>query len=238
MKFLKFFSALAILLVASLVAVATDNPLAGVATVPAVSYGFQYATGLSLFDAGPTFGGTAAYLTILPIPTQPQNTPNPGGNNKLFLIAKDRITGEWPKLDVIEDGEITAAPTLVTGTPTTTFVEASISDNSLKLDKAMKGATGYQSWEQGMEVKIAGHTKEQCAAIDKLLNTECVAIARSNDGQRNVVGSSYLGLQFEVTHTTGAKGGDRREWTLKAKQDGFMFGYTPLAEDVTIPGVS
>ncbi|OIN55495.1 hypothetical protein BLX24_30060 [Arsenicibacter rosenii] len=116
-------------------------------------------------------------------------------------------------------------------------MEASISDNSLKLDEALKGATGYQSWEQMLELKIAGHTKEQCAAIDKLLNSEVVAVARSNDGKRIVLGSSYLGLQFEITHTTGAKGSDRREWTLKAKQDGYMFGYCLLADSVTLPGV-
>jgi hypothetical protein len=52
-----------------------------------------------------------------------------------------------------------------------------------------------------------------------------------------VLGTSLSGLTFEVMHTTGSKGGDRREWTLKAKQDGYMFGGTPIADTVALPGV-
>lgn len=234
MKLLKILSAFAFLLVGALVAVATDNVLAGVATLPVVSAGFQIVTGISVFEAD----SSAAYLTLASIPRTAQNVPNPGGNNKLYLIAVDQITGEWPKRSLITAGEIATAPTLITGTPTPTFVEVAISDNSLKIDESLKGAVGYQSWEQGLELKIAGFTKEQCDAIDKLLNTEVIAVVRSNDGKRIVLGSSYQGLQFEVMHTSGAKGSDRREWTLKAKQDGYMFGYCLIADTVTIPGVA
>ncbi|MCK8493787.1 hypothetical protein M0L20_18115 [Spirosoma sp. RP8] len=65
-----------------------------------------------------------------------------------------------------------------------------------------------------------------------------VAIELSNDGQRIVVGTSINGQQFEITHTSGAKGGDRREWTLKSKQDGYMHGYLPLKDTIVIPGIS
>lgn len=232
----QFVGALALFLVAGLVAVATDNVVAGVVTVPVVTYGFQACTGYALFS--PPAG---LWAVLAPIPRTQQGEPNPGGVQRLYLIGTDQVVGEWPKRSLIVNGELATAPTLVTagqGQPATTFVEVEISDNSAKLDDGLKGPTGYQSWEQALELKIAGFSKEQCAAIEKLLNSEVIAVARLNDGQRVVLGSSYMGLQFEITHTTGAKGSDRREWTLKAKQDGYMFGYVPLATTVTLPGVA
>ncbi|MVM37276.1 hypothetical protein GO730_05875 [Spirosoma sp. HMF3257] len=156
----------------------------------------------------------------------------------MFLSPTDNFTGEWPKRADITAGEITVVPTMVTGPPAGTFIEVAISDNSLKLDEALKGATGYQSWEQGLELKVAGYTKEQCAAIEKLLNVDVVAVVILTDGLRVVMGTSLMGLQFEIVHTTGAKGGDRREWTLKAKNDGYQFGYIPLGAALAIPGVT
>jgi len=224
---------LTLLLIGALVAVSTENVLLGVASIPAVTAGFQYATGYQLFDMK-----VAVFTTLASIPRTKQQTLNPGGGRRLFLMATDNFGAEWPKKADIVDGEITAAPTLVTGPPSPTFVEVQVSDNSLKLDGALKGPTGYQSWEQALEVKIAGYTKEQCAAIEKLINTEIVAVSVLNDGTRTVSGTSFSGLQFEIMHTTGAKGSDRREWTLKAKQDGYMHNYMPLADTVTIPGVA
>ena len=236
MKLSGFYSILVgliLLLIGSSVAVATDNVVAGLVSIPVVSAGFQFATGYQLFDYK-----VAAFTALAAIPRTKQQTINPGGGRRLFLIATDNFAAEWPKKSEIVEGEITEAPTLLAGPPAPTFVEVQVSDNSLKLDGALKGATGYQSWEQSLEVKIAGYTKEQCAAIEKLINTEVVAVSILNDGVRTVSGTSFLGLQFEVTHTTGAKGSDRREWTLKAKNDGYMHNYLPLAEEITIPGVA
>ncbi|MCX6216556.1 hypothetical protein [Spirosoma sp.] len=223
----------ALLLIGSLVAVSTGNVLAGLVSIPAVSLGVTYATGVQLFDLN-----QVAFTTLASIPRTKQQTINPGGGRKLFLMATDNFAEEWPKKADIVDGEITAAPSFVTGGTAPVFVEVQVSDNSLKQDGALKGASGYQSWEQSLEVKIAGFTKEQCDAIEKLINTEVVAVCILNDGVRTVSGTSLLGLQFEITHTTGAKGSDRREWTLKAKQDGFMHNYMPIADTVTIPGVA
>ena len=223
---------LALVLTGAFVATATGNVLAGVATISVVAYGVQVA-GLDLFSAeGLAFGALA------PIKRPGQGQPNPGGGRRLWLIGVDSITGEWPKRADIIGGELAVAPTLATGTPAPTFVEVDVSDNSLKIDEALKGAAGYQSWEQSIEVKIAGFNKDQVAGIEKLLNQEVVAVVLSNDGTRIVVGSNLNGLQFEIMNTSGAKGSDRREWTLKAKQDGYMFGYQPLASTVVIPGIS
>lgn len=232
-SFLKLFTGFALLLLGAVVAQATDNVLLGVASMPVAGYVWQTATGLSVVS-----GESAFYMVLAAIPKTAQGAPNPGGIRKIFLIATDQITGEWPKRSLIEEGELDTAPTLASGTPSPTFVEAAISDNSGKADSSLKGAVGYQSWEHGLELKIAGFTKVQCAAIEKLLNTEVIAVCLLNDGTRVVYGSSYTGLNFEIMHTTGAKGSDRKEWTCKAKQDGYMHGGVILADSVTLPGVA
>ncbi len=239
MKPIKVLFSLGLLFMAALVAQQTGNVLAGVATIPALTYGVQAVTGHALFTAD---GLALGALTAIKKPQQ--GVANPGGGRRLFLAPVDMITAEWPKAADIVSGKSSVAPTMsaaVTGPPAIpagTFVEVAVSDNSLKFDGALKGATGYQSWEQSLEVKIAGFTADQCDAINKLLNQEVVAVAILTDGQRVVLGSNFLGLQFEIMHTTGAKGSDRREWTLKAKQDGYMFNYVILADSVTSPGLS
>ncbi|MGM9508591.1 hypothetical protein ACS5NO_12720 [Larkinella sp. GY13] len=238
MKAVKIIFGLSLIMLSALVTQATGNVVAGVAVIPAVSYGVQALTGFALFDgSGLALGALAA------LKKPKQGVANPGGGRRLFLAPIDMITTDWPTLETIVDGELATAPTMsaaVVGPPAVaagTFVEVQVSDNSLKIDHNMKGASGYQSWEHAIEVKIAGYSKEQCAAIEKLLNQEVVAVATLNDGQRQVVGASFSGLQFEITHTSGAKGSDRREWTLKAKQDGYMFGCPILADTVTLPGI-
>ncbi|KAB7728003.1 hypothetical protein F5984_19810 [Rudanella paleaurantiibacter] len=238
-SFFRISAALALVLMGALVAMATGNELAGIATIPAVSYGLQYVTGYSLFSAE----GGLAFGALSPIKRPKQGVANPGGGRRLFLIGVDQITADWPLESQVVDGEITAPPTLAAAqvgppaVPAGAFVEVDVSDNSLKLDQSMKGSVGYQSWEQSIEVKIAGYTKEQVAAVEKLLNQEVVAVVIQADGTRVVVGTVAIGQQFEVMHTTGAKGSDRREWTLKSKQDGYMHGYLPLAANVIIAGI-
>ena len=233
MKIFKVLASLAVVFLAALVATETGSLLAGVATMPVAVYGFEKATGTPLFD-----NHGLALATLAAINRTPQQTVNPGGGRRLFLCPTDQFTAEWPKRADITAGELTAVPAMVTGPPVGTFIEVQVSDNSLKIDEALKGPTGYQSWEQMLEVKVAGYNKEQCAAIEKLINTEVVAVVILTDGLRVVLGTSLMGLQFEVTHTSGAKGGDRREWTLKAKNDGYMFGYVPIGAALAIPGVT
>lgn len=238
MKYFKILMGLALVVLAVLVAQATGNVLLGVAIIPALTYLVQVTTGFSLFEAGGVALGALASIR-----RPGQGLPNPGGGRRLFLAPIDQLTAEWPKRADITAGELTVGPPLQAASagppavPAGAFVEVDVSDASLKIDESLKGATGYQSWEQMLEVKIAGFNAAQCAAIDRLLNQEVVAIVLSNDGTRIVIGSSLNGLQFEISHTSGAKGSDRREWTCKAKQDGYMFGYQPIATSVVIPGI-
>lgn len=225
-------------LVGALVAQATGNVLAGIVSIPAIAYGVQMVTGMPLFSAdGLALGALAT------IKRPAQGVANPGGGRRLFLIGVDGFTADWPKNADITDGEITVVPPLAAAqvgppaVPAATFVEVDVSDNSLKIDESMKGPVGYQSWEQSIEVKVAGYNKAQVAAIEKLLNQEVVALVVQADGTRVIVGTSAIGQQFEITHTSGAKGSDRREWTLKSKQDGYMHGYLPLATALAVPGI-
>lgn len=238
MKAVKILGAFALVLMAALVAVSTGSVLAGVVSIPVATYGFQAVTGYSLVD-----GNGLALGALTAIKRPGQGMANPGGGRRLFVAPIDGFSTDWPKEADIVGGEITTAPTLTAAVvgppaiPAGAFVEFDVSDNSLKIDQSMKGAVGYQSWEQMIEVKIAGYNKTQVASIEKMLNQEVVGIVLQSDGTRVVVGTVQIGQQFEITHTSGAKGSDRREWTLKSKQDGYMHGYLPLASTVVIPGL-
>lgn len=175
-------------------------------------------------------GFVSFMLVLAPIKKTASGTPNPGGGRKVWICAVDRFTADWGHIAV--EGEILAAPTMVVDSG---FVELEVSDNSLKLDQALKGAVGYQAFETSFELKIAGDYVDQTTAVEKLINTEVVAVFQLNDLQRKTVGSTIFPLTFEITHTTGGKGSDQRGWTFKAKQDGLPKPSYFLKSTVTLP---
>ena len=197
--------------------------------------GYLANTGLGyLFDYS-EFHGTMAFSTLVAIPGHAKGTPNAGGGKKLFICSADSFTDEWPSKADIVNGEITGAPTLSAGA---TFVEFAVADNSLKIDHKMSGSAGYQSWEHMVDFRVAGFSKEQANAFEKLINQEVVLIGQHNDGLLVVAGTSHYGLQLEVTHSTGEKGNGQRGYTISIKNSGFQWGILPLGSAVTIPGVS
>lgn len=202
----------------------TNNLILGFLVSYGTSTALQYATGIHLQSV------SHATMVLAPIRTTTAGTPNPGGGRKLWIIAKDQFESDWGHEAVA--GEITAQPDLAANA---VFVELEVADNSLKLDQSLKGAVGYQAFETAFEVKIAGDYKEQTAAVEKLINTEVVAVIQLNDLQRKSVGSTIFPLTFEITHTTGARGNDQRGWTFKAKQDGLPKPSYFLKSDVVIP---
>lgn len=204
------------------------NILFSLLSIPLASYAWQTYTGIS-FDI------QSGLCTLAAIPKAACGTPNPGGLAKLYLISADKVTGAYPKTADVTAGEITVAPTLAEGA---TFIEVGITSKTAKFDANLKGTSLHQIWEHMFECKVAGYTKEQCAAIEKLLNGDVIAIGIYNDGIRSLIGSSYLGLEIEVSHTSGAAGADRREWTIKGKNDGYIMGATPIAASVTLPGLA
>lgn len=201
----------------------TGNIIAFALATYATSAALQAVTNVSLE------GLTALMLVLAPIKKTSSGTPNPGGGRKVWICAVDRFTADWGT-DAV-NGKISVAPTLL---PDSGFVELEVSDNSLKLDQALKGAVGYQAFETSFEMKIAGDYEHQTSAVEKLINTEVVAVFQLNDLQRKTVGSTIFPLTFEISHTTGAKGSDQRGWTLKAKQDGLAKPSFFLASTVTL----
>lgn len=156
---------------------------------------------------------------------------NPGGGRNVWIAPIDAFTADWGHIEDALTGKVTVAPPMAAGMK---WVELEVSEKSLKLDQMLKGAAGYQAWETSFELKVAGMTPEQRLAIEKLVNTEVVAIVRMNDMQRVVVGNTIFPLEFEVTHNSGAKGSDQRGYTLKAKNDGLSKSCPFLADTVTI----
>lgn len=207
----------------------TGNVIAGMAATSLFMHVAVYITGYQ-FDAS-----QFVLSTLVSIPATAPGVGNPGGGRKLYLAAVEAFTQEYPLSEDILEGEVITAPTLTAGE---TFIEVAISDNSLKIDHQLTGPAGYQSYEHMLEVKIAGYNKIQTAAIEKLLNRQVVAVAVLNDGQRVMVGTNYLGLDLEIVHTTDARGTGRREWTIKGKQSGYMWGVLPLKDTVVIPGMT
>ena len=205
------------------VSIQTENPLAGMLLGGCVSL----AGGL-LFDA--KFDPfPALFCVITAINRTACGKPNPGGGRKVWIIPVDQFTADWGYSAT--GGIVTVSPPV----GTSKFVELQVSDNSLKLDQMMKGAIGYQSFDGNFEIKIAGDTPAQTAAVEQLLNTEVVAVILLNDLQRKTVGSTIFPLSFEINHTTGAKGNDPRGWTLKAKNDGMGTPSYFLADTISLP---
>lgn len=202
----------------------TGNIIAFAIATYLTSFALQALTSISFESALPTL------LVLVPIKKTASGTPNPGGGRKVWIAPVDIFTAEWGNTGVA--GKISTAPTMVVDSG---FVELEVSDNSLKLDQALKGPVGYQAFETSFELKIAGDYADQTVAIEKLINTEVVAVFQMNDLQRKTVGSTIFPLTFEITHTTGAKGSDQRGWTLKAKQDGLPRPSFFLETTVTLP---
>lgn len=170
------------------------------------------------------------FCTLAHVKRAACGTPNPGGGHKLWLAPADQFLDEWGQQHTA--GVIQAMPTFEVGFAG--WIECEVSDNSLKLDQALKGAAGYQAWENSFEVKVAGDTAAQTVAISKLVNTEVVAVIELNDLQRKNIGSTLFPLTFEISHTTGAKGSDQRGWTLKAKNDGLSYPSFFLKSDLVL----
>jgi hypothetical protein len=202
----------------------TDNLIVGSLTSYSTSFVLQTLTGISIQNIG------SFNIVLAALKTTEEGTPNPGGGRKVWIAAKTQFASDWGHESV--EGEIVVAPPMVANNK---FVEIEVADNSLKFDQNLKGAAGYQSIEGSFEVKLAGDYKAQTLAVEKLINTEVVAVFQENDLQRKVIGSTIFPLTFEISHTTGAKGSDPRGWTLKAKQDGLPKFSNFLATTVVIP---
>lgn len=200
----------------------TGNAIAAGLTTFSLSYAGSFVSPVTSFPS--------LLCTLAHVRRAACGTPNPGGGHKLWLAPVDQFAGEWGQAHI--EGVIQAGPSFDPSFEG--WIECEVSDNSLKLDQSLKGASGYQAWENSFEVKVAGDTAAQTVAVTRLVNTEVVGVIELNDLQRKNIGSTLFPLSFEITHTTGAKGSDQRGWTLKAKNDGLSYPSFFLKPDIVL----
>jgi hypothetical protein len=155
--------------------------------------------------------------------------PNPGGTRTLLLALSKDISGVWPKSANIVGGELTTGPTMKTDKK---WAEYEFPDGTFNLSDDGSGDPGFQSFKHTVEFMIAGFAKDIQVEIMKHLNAGSVIIGELNDGQYFVAGSSDNPIFIKPSGTSGKKGNDKRGYTMKGEQDGFMWPLTPLSTSV------
>lgn len=173
--------------------------------------------------------GMAGFVSLANIDGSSEGTPNPGGTRNLYIIARKDIEGVWPKEGDIVNGEIINPPVMKAGKK---FAEYEFPDGTFQIADDGGGEAGYQSYKHTVDFAIAGFNKTLVAEMRKHLNTSSVVIGELNDGQLALAGSSDNGVYIKSSFKSGLKGNDKRGFTAKGEQDGFMWGITPLAPAV------
>ncbi|SFD47256.1 hypothetical protein SAMN05216167_105149 [Spirosoma endophyticum] len=182
-----------------------------------------------LFHNTPMFGMAGGVVSFANLDASSYEKPNPGGFRRLLIIKSKDIDGVWPKLADITAGEIVEAPEFVTGAK---LAEYSFPDGSFDLTDASDGDPGFQSFKHAGTFMMAGFGKALTAEIMKHLNAGCILIGEMNDNQFAVAGTSDNPLYVKTAFSSGKKGAEKRGYTCKAEQDGFMFGVTPLKAEI------
>ncbi|MDQ1089002.1 hypothetical protein [Siphonobacter sp. SORGH_AS_1065] len=170
-----------------------------------------------------------AFVSLVDLDGSSEGSPNPGGTRNLLIIARKDIVGVWPKEGDIVDGEIVNPPVLVDGKK---FAEYEFPDGTFKLGDSASGDPGFMSYKHTIEFMLAGFNKKIVNEMRKHLNTPSVVIGELNDGVFGVAGASDNGLYVKSDFTSGGKGNDKRGYTVKGEQDGFMWGIVPLKPSV------
>jgi len=209
-------------------AYATQNPIEAIVAFGAV------ATSVAHFANIPMNASTLFCVPLVNLPRSECQKPNPGGNRKFYVAACEDFTAEWPKEADVDDttGLVTVAPPLAVGK---FFAEIEFTDNTAKADYAKEGDEGHQSYKHMAECKLSGYNGKQYLALKKFLNMRFVLVSKHGDKSMVVYGTSEDGLSMKETHTTGVKGNDKREFTLKMEQDGLDLAPPILGAAITVP---
>ena len=184
-----------------------------------------------LGHVAPAIGGGVAMAVAVNFATldaTSHQVGNPGGNRLLLVVLAKMVTGIWPKRADITDGEITTVPTL---TDTEKFARYECPDGSIEVSSEKQGDPGFQSYKHAIEFMFAGFSKSIQAELDKYLNAGAVFITEMNDGTYVVVGTSDNPIFIKQAFKGGKKGNDKRGFTMKGEQDGYVWDVLPLKAD-------
>ncbi|MGM9510174.1 hypothetical protein ACS5NO_20735 [Larkinella sp. GY13] len=173
--------------------------------------------------AAPVLG--MAYVNFANLDGQSFQAPNPGGLRKVLVVLSKSIQGIWPTLAEAGTGEVTALPELV---GTDKFAEYQFPDGTAEVNSDSNGDPGFQSHKHTIELMLAGFSKTIQGELKKHLNAGSVWVVEMNDGQYVVVGSSDNPIFLKKSFKGGKKGNDKRGFTLKGEQDGFMWDLLPI----------
>lgn len=219
----KVVAGLVLVLVAALVADATGNVIAGVCSIPIGAVGFQFATGISLFDAK----GVAMCTALVGLKRKCQK-PQMGGSKRLYLVLTEDLSEEFLNYDLAKSaGEFDGAIPLKA---TKKFVEIEAWYDTTKFGSEMKTGSGFT---QDMEFKVLGYDKDIVKLMALLYETPVNAIAQGNDDSLYYLGTKYVPLMFDAKAVIPEKGTSRKEVTFVAKQDGLLVPAFPLSADTT-----
>lgn len=173
--------------------------------------------------------GMVGLVSLANLDADSEGEANPGGTRKLLIIHAKDVVGVWPKKSDIVNGEIINPPVLIDGAG---FAEYNFPDSTFDLMDAQEGDPGFQSFKHSAGFMFAGYSKKVVAEVLKHLNAGSIIIGQLNDDVFAVAGSSDNAIYVKSSFSSGKKGSDKRGYTFKGEQDGFMWGVTPLKETV------
>ncbi|MEA5257193.1 hypothetical protein VB264_05300 [Arcicella aquatica] len=206
----------------------TGNVFQGLLAVGAVTSALGQVTG-SVLPAEMFF-----CVSLTTVPKSPCNKVNPGGNKKWLVCATEDFSRAWPEeadVDTTTGAIITPIPLKVGKA----FAEIEFTDNTAKADYAKEGESGHESYKHMAEAKISGYNSTQWLALRKFLNMRFVLIVKHGDKNMVVYSHSEDGFALKESHTTGLKGSDKREFTIKMDQDGLAMAPPILGAAVNVP---
>jgi hypothetical protein len=206
----------------------TQNPIEGLVAFGAITTSVAHLANVQMN------AGTLFCVSLTNIPRSLCQKSNTGGVRKLLVALEEDFTEEWPTTADIDPatGTILTAPPLKVGKA---FAEIVFTDDSAKGDYAKEGDDGHQGYKHMAECKVSGYTGPQYLALQKFLNVRVVVILKIGNRARVVYGTSEDGLSVKETHSTGAKGSDRNERTIKMEQNGLELAPPIMADAVVIP---
>jgi len=161
--------------------------------------------------------------------------PNPGGQNKLYVIAKRDLQSI--------SAVVEASYSIATVTPKTGkgFVVWDFALDTGELTSETVGDQGNQACKVGVAVYVPRSNPRVDKIINSSYNSEFVVIVEDALGQKKIAGNTRRGLMFTSKYTSGKKFDDKngREVGFTGGQSNepyFFTGEIPiLAPPVTPP---